>query len=449
MSDSPFDMTFPAVAGRQIECRFDGGEITSDAGLLMFAAADRNLKLSECLAEQIVDTREPGKVRHEVCDLLRERVFAIAAGYEDANDLDDLCRDPALLLSCGKPLGKDGKDQELASQPTLSRFENAVGPKDLFCLGETLAWIVVRQLPSDTRSVVLDVDATDDPCHGQQELELFNGYYDRHCFVPLYLYVTAEDGVQRLMATLLRPGNAKATLCLFGLLRRAIRLLRERFPAVQITLRADSAFGHGKVLDFCERHGLAYSLALAGNNRLKEETARMAEEVLTDSAALGADQREYMAFLYQAKSWNQARRVVAKVETVNGKLNVRYLLTSRSCQKPERAYQFYCERGDRENRIKEMKIDLAAGRTSCHRFWANQFRLILHAAACVLWRAVQDALSGTCWANKQIGTLRLMLVKVGARVVQSCRRIWLHLPTSCPHKGLWRHLYRTLVPQPT
>jgi len=444
MSDSLFDMSFPAVGHRPVEVRFDGGQITSDAGLLMLSAADRKLGLSALLAEQIVDTREAGKVRHEVSDLVRERLFAIAAGYEDANDLDQLCRDPALLLSCGKPLGN-----ELASQPTVSRFENAIGRKDLFCLAETLAWIVVRQLPSDTRTVVLDVDATDDPCHGQQELELFNGFYDRHCFVPLYLYVTGEDGIQRLMATLLRPGNAKATLGLFGLLRRAVRLLRERFPAVAITLRADSAFGHGKVLDFCERHGLAYSLALAGNERLQAQTEWMAEQVVADHCALGTDQREYMAFRYQAKSWKQSRRVVAKVETVNGKLNVRYLLTSRPGQKPERAYAFYCERGDRENRIKEMKIDLAAGRTSCHRFWANQFRLLLHTAACVLWRAVQDALAGTSWANKQIGTLRLMLVKVGARVVQSCRRIWLHLPSSCPHQGLWRHLYERLLPQPT
>lgn len=449
MPDSLFDMVFPAVGRRPVECRFDGGEITSDAGLLMLAAADRKLGLSARLAGQIIDTREPGKVRHKVADLIRERLFAIAAGYEDANDLDQLCRDPALLLSCGKPLGNDGKGQDLASQPTVSRFENAIGRKDLFCLAETLAWIVVRQLPSDTRSVVLDVDATDDPCHGQQELELFNGFYDRHCFVPLYLYVTGDDGVQRLMATLLRPGNAKATLGLFGTLRRAVRLLRQRFPAVAITLRADSAFGHGKVLDFCEEHGLAYSLALATNKRLEREAAWMAEQVLADCEALGTDQREFISFSYQAKSWKQARRVVAKVETVNGKLNVRYLLTSRPCQKSERAYAFYCERGDRENRIKEMKIDLSAGRTSCHRFRANQFRLILHAAACVLWRAVQDALQGTSWAHKQIGTLRLMLVKIGARVVQSCRRICLHLPTSCPHQGLWRYLHRQLLPLPT
>jgi len=444
MSDSLFDMMFPAVGGRPIECRFDGGKITSDAGLLMLSAADRKLRLTERLADQIVDTRERGKVRHAVVDMLRARIFAIAAGYEDANDLDSLRRDPALLLSCGKPLGK-----ELASQPTLSRFENDVETKDLYCLAETLASIVIEQLPRETRSVVLDVDPTDDPCHGQQEFEFFHGHYGAHCYLPLYLYITAEDGTQRLMATLLRPGNAGAKWGLFGLLRRAIRLLRQRFAGVAITLRADSAFGDGEVLSFCEKHALAYSLGLKSNKRLERKTQWMAEAVLADCEALGADQQEYISFWYQAEPWERARRVVAKVETVNGKLNIRYILTSRAYQQAERAYAFYCERGDRENRIKEMKVDLAAGRTSCHSFWANQFRLLLHTAACVLWRAVQDALAGTCWANKQIGTLRLMLVKIGARVVQSCRRIWLHLPTSCPHQGLWRYLHSKLLPQPS
>ena len=439
----PAEMQFAAVGRRSVECRFDGGEITSDSGLLLLSQADRKLRLTERMATQIVDKRDPGKVRHEVTDLLRERIFAIASGYEDANDLDHLCRDPALLLSCDKPLG-----EKLASQPTMSRFENGASVKDLFCLAETMASIVIEQLPANTRSVVLDVDATDDPCHGQQEFEFFNGYYDRHCYAPLYLHVTGDDGVQRLVSALLRPGNAGAKEGLFALLRRAILLLRRRFPSVAITLRADAAFGDGEVLSFCEKRSLAYSLALKGNQRLERETAWMAEQILATSQALGTDVRDFVSFTYQAESWERARRVIAKVETVNGKLNIRYVLTSRPCQQPERAYQFYCERGDRENRIKEMKIDLAAGRTSCHSFWANQFRLILHAAACVIWRAVQDALQGTCWANKQIGTLRLMLVKIGARVVQSCRRIWLHLPTSCPHKGLWRYLHAKLLPQP-
>ena len=444
MSDSLFNIEFPAVAGKPVVCGFDGGAMTSDGGLLFVKEADRKLGLTERLADQIVDRRAPRKVRHRIVDLLRERIFAIAAGYEDANDLNQLCRDPALLLSCDKSIGA-----ALASQPTMSRFENGADSRDLLCLAEMMAWIVIEQLPADTRSVVLDVDPTDDPCHGQQELEFFNGYYDTHCFLPLYLHMTGDDGVQRLMAAMLRPGNAGAKKGLFSLLRRAIRLLRERFPAVKITFRGDGAFGDGEVLAFCDRHGLEYSLALRSNQRLDRETEWMAKQVLADCEALGVDQKDWVSFTYRAESWERARRVIAKVETVRGALNIRYVLTSRPYQKPERAYAFYCERGDRENRIKEMKGDLLAGRTSCHRFWANQFRLILHTAACVLWRALQDALQGTSWANKQIGTLRLMLVKIGARVVESCRRIRLYLPTSCPHQQMWRYLLRRLLPQPT
>ena len=223
---------------------------------------------------------------------------------------------------------------------------------------------------------------------------------------------------------------------------------RTRFEDIEITLRAYGAFGDREVLGFCNRHKLGFSLGLKGNERLRSETADLAEDVLAKMEETRTDQRTYTSFMYKAGSWKHEERVVAKVETVRGTLNIRYLLTSRPYQKAERAYAFYCVRGDSENRIKEMKIDLAAGRTSCQLFLSNQFRLILHAAACVLWRAVQDALAGTTWANRQIGTLRRALVKVGARVVQTVRKIWMHLPTSCPHKGIWRYLHGMLQPQP-
>jgi DDE family transposase len=443
MSNSPSDLLFPFRGKKDICCRFDGGEITSDAGMLFLAQADRKLGLTEHLAEQIVDRREAGKVVHRVLDLLRERIYALAAGYEDANDLDSLKEDPALLLACGKKLNKK---QALGSQPTISRLENSLDSKDLLCLALALAKLVIGGLPKKTRSVVLDVDATEDACHGQQEFEFFNGYYDSHCYVPLLLYVTAEDGRQRLLGALLRPGNASATVGLFGLLRRAIALLRARFPKVSITLRADSAFGQEAVLSFCQEQQISYVLGLSQNPRLRVLSARLEEAVKREAADTTAPMRRFARFSYQADSWSQEEQVVCKVEWLSDKLNVRFLVHNRPKETSEQTYLYYCERGDRENRIKEIKADLFSGRTSCSCFLANQFRLLLSAAACVLWNALQEALGGTVWANTQIGTLRLRLVKVGARAVASCRRIWLHLPSSYPFQGLWRHLYTQLMP---
>jgi|SRR5579859_1881635 len=445
MSNSPTDLLFPLLGGKDICCRFDGGEITSDAGLLFLAQADRKLGLTEHIAEQIVDRREPGKVAHSVLDLLRERIYALCAGYEDANDLDSLKADPALLLACGKKLTSQ---QALASQPTISRLENSLDSKDLFCLALALAELVIGGLPKSTKAVVLDVDATEDACHGQQEFEFFNGYYDSHCYVPLLLYVTAEDGRQRLLGALLRPGNASATVGLLGLLRRAIRLLRKRFSQVTITLRADSAFGQEGVLSFCREQKIDYVLGLPQNRRLRAISAGLEAAVKKEAADQQAPLRRFTRFFYQADSWQQAEQVVCKVEWLSDKLNVRFLVHNRKNETSEQTYRFYCERGDRENRIKEIKQDLFSGRTSCCRFLANQFRLLLSAAACVLWNTVQEALSGTEWAKTQIGSLRLRLLKVGARVVATCRRIWLHLPSSYPFQDLWQHLYRQLVPAP-
>jgi hypothetical protein len=432
MWHSPAEVVFPALGAKTLTCRFDAGAVTSDAGLLLLAQADHKLGLTKRLAEQILDRRQTAKVVHPVVELLRERIYAICAGYEDANDLEQLCADPALLLCCERRLS-----ETLGSQPTISRFENSVDKKDLLCLALTLAQVVIAQLPKNTRSVVLDVDATDDACHGQQEGEHFNAYYDAHCYLPLYVHVTGQDGRQRLLAALLREGNAASKVGLFALLRRAIWLLRCRFPAVKITLRADSGFGDGQVLAFCRAQGLAYTLAISSNPRLRTHTAALEQQVLRQVRRTGEELRCFTAFLYQADSWSHLERVVAKVETVQAQINVRFVVSSRRGQDPKRVYRFYCARGDRENRIKETKNDLCAGRTSCHRFLANQLRLLLHAAAHVLVCALQEALIGTRLARAQAGTLRLKLIKLGAEVECSCRRVWFHLPAACPVQDLW------------
>jgi hypothetical protein len=443
MVNSTLALSFPAVGRKEVVACFDGGDITSDAGALLVAAADRRLGLTEALVAAIDDRREASQVTHPLVELLRTRVFAIALGYEDANDLDRLRQDPALKAACGR-LPQTG--WALASQPTISRLENMVVTRDLVRLGRALAGVVISGLPRQTRTVVIDLDPTDDPCHGQQELELFNGFYGEHCYLPLHMYVTADGGRQQVVGAVLRAGNAATTAGARTLLRRLVRLLRARCPAARITLRADSGFGIEEVLECCEELAVEYVLGLAKNPALQ----RLSTPVQMD-AALGATYRQAGAegiecgeFPYQAKTWPQPRRVIAKVEVTRGELNPRYVVTSWTTPSPWEVYRFYCGRGDPENRIKELKVGLASGRTSCHRFLANQFRLLLHVAAYVLLQAVQAALAGTGWAAAQVETVRTRLLKVGARVVETCRKVWVHLPTACPVQQIWAHLCQRL-----
>lgn len=446
MDDSCLDLAFPAVHGKMVNVKFDGGDLTSDAGLLLVRQADRSIGLTKAMARCVTDGRQKAKVEHRLDEILRERVFAIACGYEDANDLDTLRFDPALKLACER---RPQSDPPLASQPTISRMENGLRARDLLAMGMVLAERVVAQLPVDTRSVTLDVDATDDPCHGQQEFEFFNRYYDTHCYLPLHLYVTGPDKRQRLLASLLRPGNASYRLGLFGILERAIALLQARFPGLRITLRADAGFGCADVIAFCEDHDLRYVLGLSSNRRLAVLSTPVQMRAAVRHGKHGFDGwtgdecRLFDEFGYKADTWPHSRRVIAKVEVTRDKLNPRYVVTDLSGT-PQKVYGFYCERGDRENRIKELKLDLASGRTSCHRFLANQGRLLLHTAACILLQTIQEAAAGTGWAQAQIATLQLRLLKVAARVVESCRRIWLHLPTCYPNQTIWNHLHQRL-----
>ena len=439
MDNSCLSLPFPSVRGRDVVACFDGGDITSDAGLLFLRQADKKIGLIGAMAACITDRRQASKTEHTVRDVVAARVFAIAAGYEDANDLDRLRIDPALKVACERLPSQ----ADLMSQPTVSRLENTVRPRELLRMSEAMAERVIAQLPSKTRRVVLDVDATEDACHGQQELEGFNAFYDEHCYLPLHLYATGPDGRQRLLASVLRPGRASWRIGLFGLLRRAIGLLRARFPGVKIILRADAGFGYGETIDFCEETGIDYVLGLRSNRRLCVLSTPVQMWAALKYARSGEGCREYADFEYKAGPWPRARRVVVKAEVTRHELNPRYLVTSLGW-KPERVYLFYCQRGDRENRIKELKLDMASGRTSCHRFWANQFRLLLHTAACVLMQILQEVADGTDWARAQAGTFRLRVLKIAARVVESCRKLWFHLPSSCPNHDIWKHLHRRL-----
>jgi hypothetical protein len=440
------DLDFPSVRGKQVSCRFDGGDITTDGGLLLLSCADRRLGLIEAMSDCVNDKRQPSKISHSLCTLFRERVFAIAAGYEDANDLDTLRRDPALKLSCGLTPKSDG---DLGSQPTLSRLENAMTRKDLLRMGVALARRVVGSLPSGTKRVVLDLDAMEDPCHGQQELEFFNAFYDSHCYLPLLLFVTDEEGRQYLMGVLLRsgkPGNKGVS----GIITRAVGLLRERFADLEIVFRADAGFGHDANLRLCDTLGIKYVMGLSGNRRLHALSTNVQMQACCKYTFHKEDWweqgacREFTTMEYKAGSWDKKRTIVVKAEITQGQLNPRFVVTNLTSDAPEELYTFYCARGDRENRIKEFKLDLAGGRTSCHRFLANQFRVILHTAAAVLMGELQKAAEKTRWKKAQAATLRLRILKVGARVVESVRRVWMHLSSSYPDKEAWSTIYEEL-----
>lgn len=439
--DSTLPLMFPTTQSKIVTARFDGGDLSSDAGVALLVEAERHSGIIRAIATSIRDTRQCNKVKHSIVDMVSARVFGICCGYEDANDHDDLRNDPAFKLACDR-LPSTGS--ALASQPSISRLENSIGAKDMVRAAYAIGRAVIAQLPVDTTHVTLDVDATPDPCHGQQELEGFNAHYDTHCYLPLLLHVTAADGQKRLIAALLRPGKAGACQGLFPVLTGATRLLRQRFPNITIMLRADGGFGNARVIHFCERRQLNFVLGLAKNNRLQTLSTPVQIDAALKYRTAGDGCREFGDFNYKAGTWRNRHRVVIKAEITRGELNPRYVVTSNTELSSEEVYTFYCARGDQENRIKEFKNDLAGGRTSCHRFLANQFRLLLHLGAAVLMGVLQRALSGTEWAKAQVQTIRLRLLKVAVRVVETTRRIWMHLPTAFPLQSVWTTLYGCL-----
>jgi hypothetical protein len=430
---------FP-LAKKAVVVRDDGGAVTSDAGVLLLHEMDERLGLTERLADCISDERDPNKVRHTVLALLRQRIYQIACGYEDCNDADWMRQDPALKLALGRAPSED----DLASQPTLSRLENAVSARECWLISEALLdAYIARHRKAPPRKIVIDADATDDETHGNQQLTFFHGYYDHYCYLPLLVFAQAEDkGEQELIGAMLRPGNKHAGHGAMSMVKLLAKRLRAAFPTCRLELRADSGFALPEVYDGCEELLLPYMISLPKNQRL----VRMVEPWLAEARAIHAETAEkvqiFGEFVYAADSWETQRRVIAKAEVTSQGDNPRFVVTSLPDGDPQDIYRRYCQRGDPENRIKELKGDLKADRLSCHRFWANQFRLLLHAAAYVLMQAVRARLEGTELARAQVGTLRLRLLKVGARITESVRRVLVQLPSAYAWAYLWPRLAR-------
>lgn len=442
-NDMLLPFAFPAVHGKKVTAAFDGGRITSNGGVMVLAATERKLDIAAKLAAVICDRRDPQRVVHRLPDILRARIFAIACGYEDADDLDWLRSDPAFKLACGR-LPDSGPD--LCSQPTMSRWENAPGLRAIIRLMEVMVDLYCASYPTPPDAVTLDIDDTVDVVHGHQQLSLFNAHYDERCFLPIHIYDTATS---RPVAVLLRPGKTPSGQEIVGHLRRLVRRIRRHWPTTKITLRGDGHYGRPEVMDFCDKDGIDFIFGVSGNAVLDRAVDIAADDIRTRRALAQAPAvRGYAETLYQAKTWSKARRTCARIEATTLGLDIRFVVTSLATGSAEHIYDtLYCARGQAENLIKMHKRQLASDRTSCRSPLANQMRLILHTAAYWLMLTMRDAIpTAHMLAKADFATLRLRLLKLGARVIETVSRVRLAFAAACPDAKIIRQLATTIAP---
>lgn len=422
--------TLPFHPDRKMTVTFDGGEITSDAGLALLYCLDRSQGISRGFAGCVSDARDQRYITHTVEEMTAQRMLQIAAGYEDCNDADALRSDAGVKSFCNR-LPESGED--LASGPTLSRMENAAARRDLWRALERLRDQYLLKLKRrGRRQVVLDLDSTDDPTHGQQEFSFYHGYFKSHVYHPLLIF----DGESAdLVTALLRAGNRGAAYRVVPVLKRLIPRMREKIERTpEIEIRADSGFATPEIYAYCEREQLTYVIGFSRNRRLEAAVEELVVEGRQAYEQEGVKQRLFTEFPYQADSWDRPRRMVAKVEVTEQGVNRRFVVTNREDLSPQQLYEHYTQRGQSENYIKAFKKDLQMDRLSCHRFLANQFRLLLHALAYQLFLALREYLEGTPWKNLEIETLRRRVLKIGARIRETTRRIWIHCSSSYPER---------------
>lgn len=429
---------FSTLGRRAVIADFQGGRLSSDAGALLLREVADQIGLFDALNAAIPDPRNPVLITHDQRTMIAQRITAIAMGYEDLNDHQTLRADPVLQIVAGEP---PEEDRPLASPPTLCRLENRVERKALVQMSEVFVDQFIAANPTPPEHLILDFDATDDRIHGNQEGHFFHGYYDHDCFLPLYVFCGDE-----LLAAYLRPSNIDASKHTGAILNLLVRKLRAVWPEVKITIRGDSGFCRWRLMRWCDSHGIGYVLGLPKNKVLECAAIDWIERAERQFQRTGQPQRIFGSFSYAAKTWDRTRRVIAKAEHNAKGPNPRFVVTNLPGDPQELYEDAYCQRGDMENRIKEQQLDLFADRTSCHRFAANQFRLLLSSAAYVLVQALRrTALAGTELARAQVGTIRLKLFKVAARVLVSVRRVVFHLASSYPYQEVFRAAYERLM----
>jgi hypothetical protein len=410
---------------------FCGGQISSDAGLLPLRAFDQRHGLTLSLAERVSDPREDERVRHSVLSLFRQRIYQIIAGYEDANDADLLRHDPAFQILADQPLG-----EALGSQPTLSRWENAPSAREIIRLQDALLDWFVSVCGEQVRKrgeILLDVDSTDDPTHGQQQLSFFNGGYGQHMYHPLLVF---ERHTGCLLAARLRRGTAASHARIVPLLLRMVPRLQHEFPGVRIKLRADAGFALPLLYEFCEFFGIQYAIGMPANAIFQRRVVRRQRRLARGYHRTRQPQRFFSSFPHRAQRWFHQRRVCYKAEHTETGTNLRFLVTNLEGRSGS-IFRFYNDRGECENRIEEFKNGFDADRLSCHRFRANAFRLLLHGFAYNLVNLFRLQLPVSL-RSAQIETLRTQLFKIGARIRQTARCVHVHLASGWPFQSLFQ-----------
>lgn len=435
---------FTPLAGRAVSAQFDAGAISSDGGVVLLREVDRRINLLNRVDQLIRDPRNPLFIEHDQRTLLAQRVLAIACGHEDLNDHDTLRNDLVFQLATDrKPAGRKAgegdvdPDRPLASAPTLHRLEKRIDRRACVEINKLLVELYIESKKANPpQEIILDFDSTDDPVHGKQEGRFFHGYYGNYCYLPLYVF-----SGEQLLCAYLRPSNIDDAKHSWAILALITRRLRQEWPKVKIIFRSDGGFCRWRMLRWCDRHGVDYVVGLPKNSRLIAMSKALLNEAEQKFQQTGEKQRLFGDLIYAAGTWDRERRVVARIEHTAKGDNPRYVVTSLQGDAQMLYERTYCARGEMENRIKEQQLGLFADRTSCRRFIANQFRLLLSSLAYVLVETLRRVhLAGTELAKAQAGTIRLKLLKIGALVQRSVRRIVIHLSGAFPLQELVQSL---------
>jgi hypothetical protein len=416
------------VGNKAVDLDFDGGRLSSDAGVVLLKDINDQLGLTRNLAAVLSDPRDPRRINFTLEDLIKQRVFQIAAGYEDANDANTLRDDPIFKLMLDR-LPETGAP--LASQPTISRFENRISRTELYRLALVLLHQFIASYATPPKVIVLDVDDTEDPVHGQQEQARYDGYYGGYCFLPLHVY---EGLSGRLITTLLKAKRFTGPQML-AVLKRLVKRLRQAWPETLVIVRGDSHFAYPEVMQWIEAQSrMGYVTGLTSNAVLQQLAQEVVDQASRAYMRSGQKVTRFHSTCYQAGTWSRPRRVVIKVEVSEQGINTRFVVTDLEHARTKVLYQkIYCARGQAENEIKDHKLYVKSDRTSCHRFEANQLRLLLHSAAYVLLETLRrEVLKTTQWAFATMETIQVRLLKLGARVQEFGQRIKIALPSSCP-----------------